>query len=66
MAPEERVLMRNMEQHFLTHYQDDPADARALLTVGQSKPDKKIPPAELAAWTLVASEILNLDESLTK
>ena len=28
--------------------------------------DKKISPAELAAWTLIASEILNLDESLTK
>ncbi len=58
--------MRKMEQHFLASYQADPADAKALLAVGESKPDKEIPPAELAAWTLVASEILNLDESLTK
>jgi hypothetical protein len=58
--------MHKMEQHFLASYQNHPADAKALLTVGESKPDAKIPPAELAAWTLVASEILNLDESLTK
>lgn len=66
LVPEERDVMRKMEQHFITRYQDDPADAQKLLAVGESKPDTKIPPAELAAWTLVASEILNLDESLTK
>jgi hypothetical protein len=55
-----------MEQDFLKHYQADSTDARALLAVGESKARSKIPPAELAAWTLVASEILNLDESLTK
>jgi mono/diheme cytochrome c family protein len=66
LAREERAVLRKMEQDFLKKYQDDPADANALLAVGESKTDKKIPPAELAAWTLVASEILNLDESLTK
>jgi hypothetical protein len=66
MAPDERDRMRKMEQHFLASYQAHPADAKALLAVGESKPDRKTPPAELAAWTLVASEILNLDESLTK
>ncbi len=66
LYPEERGVMRGMEQHFLAHYQDDPADTRALLAVGASKLAGRIPPAELAAWTLVASEILNLDESLTK
>jgi hypothetical protein len=66
LAPVERTVVRKMEQDFLKKYQDDPADAQALVAVGDSKADKKIPPAELAAWTLVASEILNLDESLTK
>jgi hypothetical protein len=66
MAPDERDRMRKMEEHFLTGYQADPAAAKALLAVGESKPDRKTSPAELAAWTLVASEILNLDESLTK
>jgi hypothetical protein len=66
LAPDERETMRKMEQHFLASYQAHPANAKALLAVGQSKSDGRIPPAELAAWTLVASEILNLDESLTK
>jgi hypothetical protein len=66
LYPGERAALRKMEQHFLTNYEHDPADARALLAVGDSKADSRIPPADLAAWTLVASEILNLDESLTK
>ena len=66
LAPEEREVARKMERDFLKKYQDDPADAKALLAVGESKANGKIPPAELAAWTLVASDILNLDESLTK
>jgi hypothetical protein len=66
LAPAERKVVRKMEEDFLKKYQQHPADAQALLAVGDSKSDKKIPPAELAAWTLVASEILNLDESLTK
>jgi hypothetical protein len=66
LAPDERAVVRKMEQDFLTNYQKDPADAKALLAVGESKADQKIPPAELAAWTLVASDILNLDETLTK
>jgi hypothetical protein len=66
LGPEERTVMRKMEQDFLKQYQNNSADAKALLAVGEAKGDPKIPPAEWAAWTLVASEILNLDESLTK
>jgi hypothetical protein len=58
--------MRQMEEDFRKSYQATPSDAKALLAVGESKTDQKIPPADLAAWTLVASEILNLDETLTK
>jgi mono/diheme cytochrome c family protein len=66
LAPEERTVLRQMEQEFLKSYKAAPADAQALLAVGESKSDPKIPPGDLAAWTLVASEILNLDETLTK
>lgn len=40
--------------------------AKALLAVGATKPDTSIPAAELAAWTMVANLILNLDEVITK
>jgi hypothetical protein len=66
LAPEERTVIHKMQQDFLKHYDGDWAHAQSLLAVGDSKADQKIPPAEWAAWTLVASEILNLDESLTK
>ncbi|MFO1078588.1 MAG: PSD1 and planctomycete cytochrome C domain-containing protein [Planctomycetota bacterium] len=44
----------------------DPAAAAALLAVGEAPCDTSIPPAELAAATVVASILLNLDEVLTR
>jgi len=66
LAPDERAVIRKLEQEACKSYEADAADAQALLSVGESKADKRLPPAELAAWTLVASEIFNLDEALTK
>ncbi len=40
--------------------------ARALITVGDSSPNSKLPPAELAAYTSLATLLLNLDETITK
>jgi len=48
------------------HYTADPKDAAKLLDVGEKKSDASIPAPELAAWTMVASEMLNLDETLNK
>jgi hypothetical protein len=48
------------------HYTANPADAEALLTVGESKPDAKLPKPELAAWTMLTNQVLNLDEVLNK
>jgi hypothetical protein len=48
------------------HYGTAPAEATALITLGESKPDPALPPAELAAWTMISNQLLNLDETLTK
>ena len=48
------------------HYAADPAAAHALIGVGEKKSDASVPAPELAAWTMVASEMLNLDETVTK
>ena len=48
------------------HYAADPKAAQELVGVGEKKRNASIPPAELAAWTMVASEMLNLDETVTK
>jgi hypothetical protein len=37
-----------------------------LIATGETAPDPDLPVPELAAWTLVASQILNLDETLTR
>ncbi len=48
------------------HYAADPKAAHELIEVGEKKSDASIPAPELAAWTMVASEMLNLDETVTK
>ena len=48
------------------HYVAKPDDAAALLGVGDAKSDEKLPRPELAAWTMVCSQLLNLDEILNK
>jgi hypothetical protein len=48
------------------HYAADPKAAHALIGVGEKPSDASIPAPELAAWTMVASEMLNLDETVTK
>ena len=39
---------------------------RSCSTVGESPRDERLDAAELAAWTTVATAILNLDETITK
>ena len=48
------------------HYAANPKDARALVNVGEKRVDSSIPAPELAGWTMIASEMLNLDETVNK
>ncbi len=64
-ATAERAVVRRTLEAALATYKKDPASAQRLLAVGASPAEGKIPAPELAAWTLVASQVLNLDESLT-
>ena len=65
-AREERAVLQRTHDDALAVYRRDPALAGQLLAIGESPSDPNLPPAELAAWTLVASQVMNLDESLTK
>ena len=49
----------------LAAYRKDKAGILKLLGVGESPYNKKLDPAELAAWSVVASAVLNLDETIT-
>jgi hypothetical protein len=66
LSPNERALLQPTLASAQATYTRNPAAAAQLLDVGDSAVDPRLPPAELAAWTLVASQVMNLDESLTK
>ena len=63
---DEKAIITKALNHHLKRYKEDPELAAKLISVGESKADESLPPSELAAWTLVASQIFNLDETLTK
>ncbi|MFA6544702.1 MAG: DUF1553 domain-containing protein, partial [Limisphaerales bacterium] len=48
------------------HYAANPDEARKLIATGESKPDAQLAPARLAALTMVANQLMNLDEVLNK
>jgi hypothetical protein len=64
-ANELAVLHRIYDQQ-LAHFQSQDALAQKLLKVGESPRDANLKTAELAAWTMVANVILNLDETVTR
>jgi len=65
LSGREREAVRKSYSQFMRHYDSNPDDARELLAVGASPPSPG-PPAEAAAWTMVANQLLNLDEVLNK
>jgi hypothetical protein len=50
----------------LARYQAAPEEAKKAINFGESKPSSDVDPAELAAWSLVANLILNLDEAIVR
>jgi hypothetical protein len=59
-------VLRGLLKGRLDAYRKDHAAATKLLAVGESRYDRRLDVAELAAWTTVTSVILNLDETITK
>jgi hypothetical protein len=63
--PEANVL-RAAIQRERARYTSEPVAAEKLLAVGEAPRSTRIPPAEHAAWTQVASLLLNLSETMTR
>ncbi len=63
---EEIQVLRDLEERSQADFKHNPAQAVKLLRVGESAPNPKLDPIELATWTTVATTILNLDETITK
>ncbi|MCA9122025.1 MAG: DUF1553 domain-containing protein [Planctomycetaceae bacterium] len=62
----ERAALLSVFTTAIDHYKGNPDAATQLLSFGESKLDESLDAVELAAWTIVASSILNLDETLTR
>lgn len=64
--PREQAALSKALLHYRSYYGQNQDDARQFLAVGNSSPANKWDTADLAAWTAVASILLNLDETVTK
>jgi hypothetical protein len=62
---EAKVLAGTAEK-FAQAFAAAPAEAKAVLAIGESPTDAALSAADVATWAMVASQFLNLDEFLTK
>jgi hypothetical protein len=62
---EQRVLGELLAQS-LAYYRDQPEEVNGLLGVGLAKTPDNLDRTELAAWTMVARAVLNLNEVITR
>jgi hypothetical protein len=63
---QELVVLADSLRRQQARYAADAEAAKQAIGYGESKPDPDLNPSELAAYTLVANLILNLDEVVTK
>jgi hypothetical protein len=64
--PEESQVLVDTLNRFKHHYQADPQAALELLSEGKHPRNQQLDSTELAAYSSIASLILNLDEVITK
>ena len=66
LTPSELALLSKRLQLLRDNFAKDPAAAKKLVAVGESKPNDHLNPADFAAYTGIASLLLNLDETISK
>ena len=64
-AAQKRILLSTVAR-MAADFRKDPTSARQFLQQGESAVNHGVDPAELAAWTSIASLLLNMDEAITK
>ncbi|WP_088259229.1 DUF1553 domain-containing protein [Fimbriiglobus ruber] len=65
-TPDESKVIQSIRQAALARFKKESAAAEKLLKVGNAPRDPKADPAELAAWAVAMSALLNLDEAISK
>ncbi len=66
LADDEYRLVEVSLKELVDYYAGHAEDAKALIAVGESKADATLDVGTLAAWTMLANEMMNLDEVLNK
>ena len=66
LTAKEKKIVESGLAGLLAHYEQSPKEAEQLLAVGDFKSDAKLDVPTLAAYTMVANELMNLDETLNK
>ncbi len=60
-----KILLADLNE-YLADFAENPDAARDLIAIGESRIDDQFDDAELAAYTLIANTILNLDEAISE
>jgi hypothetical protein len=66
LEPKEHDIVMRSYRDYMTYYESAPDDAKKLVSVGESKVNPRLSAPKLAALTMVANELMNLDEVLVK
>ena len=66
LADKERPVVDRSLATLVDYYKNHADDAKQVIAVGASKPNESLDPQTLAAWTMLANEMMNLDEVLNK
>ncbi|WP_052573599.1 DUF1553 domain-containing protein [Haloferula sp. BvORR071] len=66
LKPEERSITKATLDEMLEVYRAQTEEAKKLLATGATAAPPTLNTPELAAWTIVASQIMNLDEAVTR
>jgi hypothetical protein len=64
--PQELIIVKDSLLNLRASYLESPGEARKLVSFGESKADPSLHPVDLAAWTMLCNQLMNLDEVLNK
>ncbi|QDU90996.1 Planctomycete cytochrome C [Pirellulimonas nuda] len=63
---QEKAILQQSLDDLASFYAAHTQEAQQLIEVGESPVDASVAQAELASWTMLANELMNLDEALNK
>jgi Protein of unknown function (DUF1553)/Protein of unknown function (DUF1549)/Concanavalin A-like lectin/glucanases superfamily/Planctomycete cytochrome C len=66
LRAEEKTIIHESLQGLQAFYNTHDAEAKQLVDVGDRKPCGQVPVSDLASWTMLVNELMNLDEVVSK